>query len=58
MSKLFIGAAALLVAAPVVLAVARLALWPFLRKRGRGEGRPPAPWRIEPFRPVSENRPC
>ena len=30
--ELFIGAVALMVAAPVVLAVARLALWPFLRK--------------------------
>ena len=58
MFELLIGAVALLVAAPVVLAGARLALWPFLRKRGRGEGRPPATWRTEPFRPVPENRPC
>ena len=36
MSELLIGAVALLVAAPVVLAVARLALWPFLRTRGSG----------------------
>ena len=36
MFALLIGAVALLVAAPVVLAVARLALWPFLRTCGRG----------------------
>ena len=40
MFALLIGAVALLGAAPVVLAVAWLALWPFLRTRGRGEGRP------------------
>ena len=36
MFELLIGAVALLGAAPVVLAGARLALWPFLRKRGCG----------------------
>ena len=35
MSELLIGAVALLVAAPAVWAVARLALWPFLRRRQR-----------------------
>ena len=40
MSELFIGAAALLVAVPVVWAVARLALWPFLRRKPA-----PASWR-------------
>ena len=37
MSELLIGAVALLVAAPVVWALARCALWPFLRERGRGD---------------------
>ena len=36
MFALLIGAVALLVAVPVVLAVARLALWPFLRTCGSG----------------------
>lgn len=36
MFELLIGAVALLGAAPVVLAVARLALCPFLRTYGRG----------------------
>ncbi|MCY4376903.1 MAG: hypothetical protein OXC31_24370 [Spirochaetaceae bacterium] len=42
--EVLIGAAAFLAAAPVVWAIARLALWPFLRRRGA----PVAP----------EDRPC
>ena len=38
MSEWFIGAVALLVAAPVVWTIARLALRPFLRERGTGDG--------------------
>ena len=47
MSELLIGTAALLVAAPVVLAVARLALWPFLCVRA-GAAPPPARHREDP----------
>ena len=59
--ELFIGAVALMVAAPVVWAVARLALWPFLRTCGRDvpqASTEETPMRTDPLRPAPEHRPC
>ena len=62
MAEVLIGAAALAVVAPLVWAVARLALRPFLRTRDRADAAPPAmgrnPMKPDPFRPVPEDRPC